>query len=109
MSTDVVDADSARLGLDAARKAHGAARMLVTCAGVAPAMKTVSKGNVPHPLDTYRITIACNLIGTFNMLTQFDARTAVTDGERGVIVNTTAYDRWIGQAAYSATKGVRSA
>ena len=74
-------------------------------------MKTVGKGNAPHPLDVYRRTIEINLIGTFNVISKFAARAASLDdidGERAVIVNTAsvaAYDGQIGQAAYSASKG----
>ena len=74
-------------------------------------MKTVGKGNAPHPLDTFRKTIEVNLIGTFNMISKFAARAAALDeidGERAVIVNTAsvaAYEGQIGQAAYAASKG----
>jgi len=108
---DVTDDASVSAGLDAAEKAHGTARLLVNCAGIAPAVKTVGKGNAPHPLDTFRKTIEVNLIGTFNVISKFAARAADLDeieGERGVIVNTAsvaAYEGQIGQAAYAASKG----
>jgi NAD(P)-dependent dehydrogenase (short-subunit alcohol dehydrogenase family) len=108
---NVADDLSVTQGLDAAEKALGVARILVNCAGIAPAVKTVGKENVPHPLDIYRKTIEINLIGTFNMISKFAARVAAADeidGERGVVINTAsvaAYDGQIGQAAYSASKG----
>lgn len=108
---NVADEDSVAAGLDAGEKAHGIARILVNCAGIAPAIKTVGKENIPHPLDAYRQTIEVNLIGTFNVISRFAARAVVErelDGERGVIINTAsiaAYDGQIGQAAYSASKG----
>lgn len=108
---DVTDDASVAAGLDAGEAAHGAARILINCAGIAPAMKTVGKGNAPHPLDTFRKTIEVNLIGTFNVIAKFAARAAALgeiDGERGVIVNTAsvaAFDGQIGQAAYAASKG----
>jgi NAD(P)-dependent dehydrogenase (short-subunit alcohol dehydrogenase family) len=111
VSVDVSDDESVSAGLDAAEAAHGTARLLVNCAGIAPAVKTVGKGNEPHPLVTFRKTIEVNLIGTFNMVSKFAARAAALDeidGERGVIVNTAsvaAYEGQIGQAAYSASKG----
>jgi NAD(P)-dependent dehydrogenase (short-subunit alcohol dehydrogenase family) len=92
-------------------KRHGTARILVNCAGIAPAVKTVGKENVPHALEIYRRTIEVNLIGTFNMISKFSAQLAAADeieGERGVIVNTAsvaAFDGQIGQAAYSSSKG----
>jgi NAD(P)-dependent dehydrogenase (short-subunit alcohol dehydrogenase family) len=108
---DVADDASVAAGLDAAEAAHGVARILVNCAGIAPAVKTVGKENRPHPLDSFARTVTVNLIGTFNMIAKFAARLAAidpVDGERGVIVNTAsvaAYDGQIGQAAYSASKG----
>ena len=111
VSTDVTDDASVSAALDAAEAAHGAARILVNCAGIAPAVKTIGKGNAPHPLDTFRKTIEVNLIGTFNVISKFAARAADLDeieGERGVIVNTAsvaAYEGQVGQAAYSASKG----
>ena len=108
---NVADDASVAAGLSAAEAAQGVARILVNCAGIAPAMKTVGKDYAPHPLNTYRKTIEVNLIGTFNVISQFAARAAAAeeiDGERGVIINTAsvaAYDGQIGQAAYSASKG----
>lgn len=111
VAVDVTDDASVSAGLDAAEAAHGAARLLVNCAGIAPAVKTVGKENAPHPLETFRKTIEVNLIGTFNAISKFAARAAALDeidGERGVIVNTAsvaAYEGQIGQAAYGASKG----
>lgn len=94
-----------------AERQHGVARVLVNCAGVASAAKTVGKENVPHALDTYKRVLEINLIGTFNVLSKFAARLAAwqtEEEERGVIVNTAsvaAYDGQIGQAAYASSKG----
>ena len=110
VSVDVADDASVATGLDKAEAAHGVARILVNCAGIAPAAKTVGKDNVPHSLDTYRKTIEVNLIGTFNVISKFAARAARAaeiEGERGVIVSTAsvaAFDGQIGQAAYAASK-----
>jgi NAD(P)-dependent dehydrogenase (short-subunit alcohol dehydrogenase family) len=111
VSVNVADDESVAAGLDAAEAAHGTARILVNCAGIAPAVKTVGKENKPHPLDTFAKTITVNLIGTFNVISKFSARAAAAEeieGEKGVIVNTAsvaAFDGQIGQAAYSASKG----
>lgn len=111
VGVNVADDASVAAGLDTAEAAHGVARILVNCAGIAPAVKTVGKENAPHPLDTFAKTVTVNLIGTFNVISKFSARLAAAeeiDGERGVIVNTAsvaAYDGQIGQAAYSASKG----
>lgn len=111
VNVNVADDASVAAGLDAAEQAHGVARILVNCAGIAPAIKTIGKENVPHPLDTYRKTIEVNLIGTFNVISKFASRAAAGEeigGERGVIVNTASvavYDGQIGQAAYASSKG----
>jgi NAD(P)-dependent dehydrogenase (short-subunit alcohol dehydrogenase family) len=108
---NVSDDASVAEGLAKAEQQHGVARVLVNCAGVACAIKTVGKGNVPHPLDAYRRTIEINLIGTFNMISKFAARLAAwdtNDEERGVIVNTAsvaAFDGQVGQVAYASSKG----
>jgi NAD(P)-dependent dehydrogenase (short-subunit alcohol dehydrogenase family) len=108
---DVADEADVGAALDRAVDAHGVTRILVNCAGIVPAIKTVGKGNVPHPLDSFRRAVEVNLIGTFNVIAQFSARLAAAspiDEERGVIVNTAsiaAYDGQVGQAAYAASKG----
>jgi NAD(P)-dependent dehydrogenase (short-subunit alcohol dehydrogenase family) len=111
VKTNVSDEASVDAAMDDAQARHGVARILVNCAGVAPAIKTVGKENVPHPIDAYRRAIEINLIGTFLMISRFAARLAAADPvgeERGVIVNTAsvaAYDGQIGQAAYASSKG----
>jgi NAD(P)-dependent dehydrogenase (short-subunit alcohol dehydrogenase family) len=108
---DVSDAGSVAEALAAAEADHGVARILVNCAGIAPAVKTVGKEAKPHSLELFKKAIEVNLIGTFNMISQFAARLSradPVDEERGVIVNTAsvaAYDGQIGQAAYAASKG----
>lgn len=111
VDVNVADEASVVAGLDTAEAAHGVARILVNCAGIAPAAKTVGKDDVPHPLDMFARTVTVNLIGSFNLISKFSARLAATeeiDAERGVIVNTAsvaAYDGQMGQAAYAASKG----
>ncbi|WP_336069599.1 3-hydroxyacyl-CoA dehydrogenase [Nitratireductor rhodophyticola] len=108
---DVTSEDDARAAIGEATEKIGAPRILVNCAGIAIAMKTVGKDG-PHPLDLYRRVIEINLLGTFNMIRLFAAATQELEpldgGERGVIVNTAsvaAFDGQIGQVAYSASKG----
>ncbi|WP_025030291.1 3-hydroxyacyl-CoA dehydrogenase [Nitratireductor aquibiodomus] len=108
---DVTSEDDAKAALREATEKLGAPRILVNCAGIAIAMKTVGKDG-PHPLDLYRRVIEINLLGTFNMIRLFAAATQELEpldgGERGVIVNTAsvaAFDGQIGQVAYSASKG----
>ena len=108
---DVTDDAAIETALAEAEQAHGVARILVNCAGVAPAIKTVGKENVPHPLDAFRRAVEINLIGTFAMIARFSARLVAAEPigeERGVIMNTAsvaAYDGQVGQAAYAASKG----
>ena len=84
---------------------------LVSCAGIAPAVKTVGKEGA-HPLASFAKTINVNLIGSFNMIRLAAEAMSKNDpestGERGVLISTAsvaAYDGQIGQAAYSASKG----
>ncbi len=108
---NVADEESVRDALAGAEQAHGPARILVNCAGVAPAIRIVAKDGTPHSLDAYRKAVEVNLIGTFNMIAQFAARliaAGVEGEEAGVIINTAsvaAYDGQIGQAAYASSKG----
>ncbi|MFP4451573.1 MAG: SDR family NAD(P)-dependent oxidoreductase [Rhodosalinus sp.] len=110
--TDVSDPESVTAALDAVEARLGTPRICVSCAGIGPAAKTVSKG-APHDPAVFAKVIAVNQLGTFYMASQTAARMAAleplgTDGERGVIVNTAsvaAYEGQIGQVAYAASKG----
>ena len=105
-----VTQETAGDALDAAAAQHGAARVLVNCAGIAPSGRTVGKDG-PLPLEAYAKVIGVNLIGTFNMLRLAAARMATLDligEERGVIINTAsiaAYEGQVGQVAYASSKG----
>jgi NAD(P)-dependent dehydrogenase (short-subunit alcohol dehydrogenase family) len=107
---NVADDASVAAGVEAAAAAHGTARILINCAGICPAVKTVSRGQ-PHGLEVFRAAIEVNLIGTFNCLSKVAVKMMELDligEERGVIINTAsvaAYDGQIGQAAYAASKG----
>ena len=108
---DVADEASAEAAFAQAEAAHGAARILIGCAGIGPPQKIVGKDG-PMPLDRFRKVIEVNLIGTFNMMRLAAAAMArlepLADEERGVIVSTAsvaAFDGQIGQPAYAASKG----
>lgn len=111
IKVNVADLGSVSDAVVTAERAHGVARVLVNCAGIAFGTKTVTKELTPHPLDQFRKVIEVNLIGTFNVISQFAARAAQAaplGEERGVIVNTAsiaAFDGQVGQAAYAASKG----
>src|SRR5262249_25896138 len=64
---DVTSESAVTEALDKAEAAHGPARVLVNCAGIGVAARTVSK-NGPHPLDMFARVITINLIGSFNVL-----------------------------------------
>jgi len=111
IACDVSDAKAAEAALARSAEAHGEARILINCAGIAPAVRVVGREG-PHDLDVFRKVIEVNLIGSFNMLRLFSDRASklepLADGERGVVISTAsvaAFDGQIGQAAYSASKG----
>jgi NAD(P)-dependent dehydrogenase (short-subunit alcohol dehydrogenase family) len=113
VKVDVTSEHELNVALDRAQHTHGVARILVNCAGIGPAAKTVSKGQ-PHSLELFRKVIEINLVGTFNCICNFAMRAIQTEPigapgkqERGVIINTAsiaAFEGQMGQAAYSASK-----
>ena len=117
-SCDVTSEASIDSAFAASRKALGAERVLVNCAGIAIAKRLTRRnkdaGTIEtHDLASFTKTIQVNLIGTFLMMAKSAAHMqtlapAGSDGERGVMVCTAsvaATDGQIGQVAYSASKG----
>ncbi len=107
---DVTDEAVVRSALAQVEAVHGVARVLVSCAGVGGAGRTVGKTGA-YPLESFMGIINVNLIGTFNVLRLFAERLVQAPPigeERGVVINTAsvaAFDGQIGQAAYAASKG----
>ncbi len=108
---DVTSEADGKAATELAVKTFGGLHVLVNCAGIGVAERTIGK-EAPHDLARFTKVISINLIGTFNMIRlAADAMAKAVPnaaGERGVIVNTAsaaAYDGQIGQAAYSASKG----
>jgi NAD(P)-dependent dehydrogenase (short-subunit alcohol dehydrogenase family) len=108
---DVTSEADGKAAVEATVKAFGGIHVLVNCAGIGVAERTVGK-EAPHDLARFTKVITINLIGTFNMIRlAADAMCKAgpnAAGERGVIINTAsvaAFDGQIGQAAYSASKG----
>jgi NAD(P)-dependent dehydrogenase (short-subunit alcohol dehydrogenase family) len=108
---DVADAASVEAGFADAKAKHGAARILVNCAGIAPAARIVGR-NGAMPLADFERVIKVNLIGSFNTMrvaaVDMQALDALDDGERGIIISTAsvaAFEGQVGQAAYAASKG----
>jgi NAD(P)-dependent dehydrogenase (short-subunit alcohol dehydrogenase family) len=111
IACDVTDANATAVAIAEARSSHGAARILVNCAGIAAAKRIVGRDG-PMPLAEFEAVIKVNLIGTFNAMRLAAADMAsldpLIDDERGVIVSTAsvaAFEGQMGQAAYAASKG----
>jgi NAD(P)-dependent dehydrogenase (short-subunit alcohol dehydrogenase family) len=114
---DVTSDEKVAAAFAKARAAHGQERILVNCAGVANAAKTVSRDKETkaargYPMQQFELAIQINLIGSFRCIANSALGMVdldpLDDGEKGVIINTAsvaAEDGQIGQAAYSASKG----
>jgi NAD(P)-dependent dehydrogenase (short-subunit alcohol dehydrogenase family) len=106
---DVTDEASVQAAIDTA-VAQAPLRIVVNCAGIATAEKTIGKQGV-MPLQNFARVVQVNLVGTFNVIrlaANAMSQNEPVDGDRGVIINTAsvaAFDGQIGQAAYSASKG----
>jgi len=109
---DVSDINSVKQAVLSFSKQNEGIQIVVNCAGIGPAAKTVSRGEA-HSNELFAKVININLIGSFNVASVCAAemvknREYSEDGFRGIIVNTAsvaAYDGQIGQVAYSASKG----
>src|SRR5512134_589384 len=108
---DVTSEADGKAAVEGAVKELGGLHVLVNCAGIGTAERTIGKEG-PHNLAHFTRVVTINLIGSFNMIRlAADAMAKAgpnAAGERGVIINTAsvaAFDGQIGQAAYSASKG----
>jgi NAD(P)-dependent dehydrogenase (short-subunit alcohol dehydrogenase family) len=109
--TDVTSEADGKAAVALALKEFGGLHVLVNCAGIGYAARTLGK-DAPHDLASFTKVVTVNTIGSCNMIRlAADAMAKAgpnAAGERGVIVNTAsvaAFDGQIGQAAYSASKG----
>jgi NAD(P)-dependent dehydrogenase (short-subunit alcohol dehydrogenase family) len=114
---DVTSDEKVAAAFAKARDAHGQERILVNCAGVANAAKTVARDKETkaarlYPMQQFELAIQINLIGSFRCIANSAFGMVdldpLADGEKGVIINTAsvaAEDGQIGQAAYAASKG----
>lgn len=108
---DITDSSAVTAALDAAEAAHGPLRIVMNIAGIGTAKRVVQRDGSPAPLEDFERVVRINLIGTYNVIRLAVARIAklepLSDGERGVIVNTAsvaAFDGQVGQEAYAASK-----
>ncbi len=109
---DVSDPASVKAAVVGSGEAFGRIDVLVNAAGIAPAQRVVSREGALFDLELFKLTIAVNLVGMFDVIRNVAVVMARNEpgpaGERGVIVNVAsiaAFEGQIGQAAYSASKG----
>ena len=113
VQTDVADEASVAAAVDVAAALSSPLRVIVNCAGIGWAERTVNRDGSPHSFATFRKVIDINLIGTFNLMRIGAAAVARTepvdaDNQRGVVINTASVagiEGQTGQLAYSASKG----
>ncbi|MDP1876953.1 MAG: SDR family NAD(P)-dependent oxidoreductase [Actinomycetota bacterium] len=111
-SGDITDSAQITAAIDAAKATFGRIDVLVGCAGIPWAERTVSRDGAAATLMPFAKLIGVNLVGMFDAASQCAAAMSVNepreDGERGVIIMTAsiaAFDGQVGQVAYSASKG----
>ncbi len=107
----VTDEADVQKAVATAVESFDALHIAVNTAGIATPGRILGKHG-PLALETFSNVIAVNLIGTFNVMrlaaAAMQSNEPLTDGERGVIINTAsiaAFEGQIGQAAYAASKG----
>jgi NAD(P)-dependent dehydrogenase (short-subunit alcohol dehydrogenase family) len=107
---DVTSESEVNRCMDAAHAQLGGMNLLVNCAGIVGAGRTLGKSG-PMAAEFFTRVIHINLIGTFlcdkaaAALMQYN--TPAADGERGVLIHTSsvaAFEGQVGQAAYAASK-----
>src|SRR3982750_954819 len=96
---DVTSDDKVAAAFAKARAAHGQERVLVNCAGVANAAKTVGRDKETkapkfYPLAQFELAIQINLIGSFRCIAHaafgMVGLDPLEDGERGCIIKPAA-------------------
>jgi 3-hydroxyacyl-CoA dehydrogenase/3-hydroxy-2-methylbutyryl-CoA dehydrogenase len=108
---DVTDDAQVQAAVDGAVEAFGELRLVVGCAGIGWAEKTVGKQGAAT-LQPFETVVRVNLIGMYNVLrlgaAAMNGNEPDEGGERGCVVMTASIAAWdgqIGQTAYSASKG----
>src|SRR5262249_59595627 len=102
---DVSNADATQAAIKEAHDKHGAARIIVNCAGIGEAKRIVGREG-PMPLAEFERTIRINLIGTFNTMrlaaADMQSLPPLEAGGPGVLIMTPVFAQvaeQVGQAA----------
>jgi len=108
VQVDVSDAEAIARAVEMIVMETGRLDVVVNCAGVSSAKRTISKGRM-FPVEEWDRVIAVNLTGTFNVVraSALAMSEQTKDGPGGVIINvgSVAADHGqIGQVAYAASK-----
>ncbi|MEE9318843.1 MAG: SDR family NAD(P)-dependent oxidoreductase [Granulosicoccus sp.] len=110
VACDMTDAAQVAAAVKQVVAGMGIPRVVINCAGIAPAARTVSRQG-PHDAALFAHVIAVNLTGSFLVASLFAAHMVTAepreDNERGVIINTAsvaAFEGQVGQCAYAASK-----
>lgn len=108
---DITQESQIKEALADAVQTYGTPRILINCAGIAPARRIVgNKGAIPQ--TEFEHVIDVNLLGCFDVMRQVAELISKLEPiddhhQRGVIINTAsiaAFDGQTGQAAYAASK-----
>lgn len=112
LPVDVTDSDAVKSAVAVATDGGVPLRVVVNCAGVGTAGRVLGKDGTANDPAAFARTVQINLIGSYNVLAhaaeQIAATEPLTDGARGIIINTAsvaAFEGQIGQEAYAASKG----
>jgi len=108
---DVTNVESIEAALTKAIKRFGTIHGLINCAGILVAERILKKDGTLFCLENFRRCLDVNLVGTFNMIrlvtTLLSRNTPNSNGECGIIINTSsiaAFEGQVGQVAYAASK-----
>ncbi len=116
LECDVSSEEQGERAVEAARDAHGPARISVCCAGIAESRLMVGKDG-PAPLAHHTRIVNVHLVGTYNICRLAAAHMAECaplpeTGERGVLINTASiagFDGPPGAITYDAVKAAIAA